>query len=513
MANGVCPLGNVLPNPRLVSSTFHKDQNIPSPKLTQLFTIFAQFVDHDFTLTTTYTLPDCCANSADTEKCAPMIVGTDPFFKQGKCLNFARSLIFCEELGCDTDPMNSLTAYVDASNVYGSDNGNATLLVSTGGRLATSTSLLLPIVGGAFKGGDTRALENPALGSIHTIFLREHNRIAQLIKTRFPLWSDKKVFNHARRIVIAEYQNIVFGEMLPLILGSNQILPPGVLSTKYFPNIDASMINEFATAAYRFGHTLLNGRFDRYNPTTGTALDSYLLRFNFDNDTLYKQDPDIGMTSILKGLTAQPAQTFDQFVTQEVTNFLFAKKNDSFLFGEDLVSRNIQRGRDHSIQPWLSYRYWCGFPTPDDWNVRPLEISSDKWNTLRSLYLRVADIDLFTGGLAEVPVAGGTVGVTFACIIGHQFTRLRDGDRHFFTHAQNVGAQFNQNQLSAIRNVKMSDIICKTSTISQVQPNAFLIPTTAVGTNPLVLCSNAYTIDITSFLGNTLYFINSLSKY
>jgi len=71
---------------------------------------------------------DCCATPQDTEKCAPVTVTNDPFYPNGKCLNFSRSLIFCEELGCDTDPMNSLTAYIDGSNIYGSDRGNATQL-------------------------------------------------------------------------------------------------------------------------------------------------------------------------------------------------------------------------------------------------------------------------------------------------------------------------------------------------------------------------------------------------
>jgi len=508
MAQGRCPLNNVLPNARLVSATFHTDQDVPSQKLTQLFTIFAQFVDHDLTLATTYTVPDCCTNSTDTEKCAPVRISTDPFYPNGKCLNFARSLIFCEELGCQTDPMNTLTAYIDGSQIYGSNTGNATQLRAlTGGKLATSGVSLLPIVSGAFKAGDTRALENPALGTIHTMFVREHNRIAQLIQNKFPTWSDEKVFQHTRRIVDAEYENIVFGEMLPLILGTDQVFPAAITSTRYNPNIDASIINEFAVAAFRFGHTLLNGKFDRLDPASGTLLDSYLLRFNFDNETLYKENPDTGMTTIVKGLTAQRAQVFDQFITKEVTQFLFSKQSDNFLFGEDLVTRNIQRGRDHSIQPWLSYRHWCGLSASDDWNNRPKEISTAKWNTLKRLYLRVADIDLFTGGLAEAAVTGGTVGPTFACIIRHQFQRLVVGDRFLFTHSKNVGSQFTQSQIKAIKNVKMSDVICKTTSVSQIQRNSFLVPTPVRGPNPLVPCSNAYNLDINAFFGN--FFIES----
>ena len=408
-----------------MSTTFHTDKDAPSLKLTQLFTIFAQFLDHDISLTTTYSIPDCCSSANDREKCAPITVNNDPFYPNGKCLNFARSLIFCEELDCDTDPMNTLSAFIDGSNIYGSDNGNSTQLRSfIGGKLSTSGIALLPLVNGAFKAGDTRALENPALGSMHTLFMREHNRIAQLIKNKFPNWSDEKLFQHTRRIVVAEYSNIVFGEFLPQVLGHSNIFPPGTTSTTYNPNIDPSVANEFSTAAFRFGHTLLNGRFDRRNPTTGTLLDFYLLRFNFENDVLYKQNEDFGMSSIIRGLSAQAAQTFDQFITIEVTNFLFAKKSCDFFFGEDLVTRNIQRGRDHSIQPWLSYREWCGLPAQNDWNVVPSDISRVKWNTLKKLYQRVADIDLFTGGLAENPVPGGTVGKTFACIIGYQeFTK------------------------------------------------------------------------------------------
>jgi len=42
------------------------------------------------------------------------------------------------------------------------------------------------------------------------------------------------------------------------------------------------------------------------------------------------------------------------------------------------------------------------------------------------------DLDFYLGGMLEEHVSGGLVGQTFACIIGDQFKRLRDGDRQVF---------------------------------------------------------------------------------
>ena len=95
--------------------------------------------------------------------------------------------------------MNQNTAFIDASQVYGSDKCDADdLREGSDGRLNVTLphrgrgKHLLPKTGQnneckaasgfCFKGGDARASEQPALAALHTIFLREHNRLVTKLK-------------------------------------------------------------------------------------------------------------------------------------------------------------------------------------------------------------------------------------------------------------------------------------------------------------------------------------------
>ena len=100
---------------------------------------------------------------------------------------------------------------------------------------------------------------------MHTIFLREHNRVADKLRQRNQGWSDERLFQEAKRFVNAEYQHIVYNEWLPVVLGKQFINTYGLfpLSSGYSQDYDTSfdprITNEFATAAFRFGHSLVAG--------------------------------------------------------------------------------------------------------------------------------------------------------------------------------------------------------------------------------------------------------------
>lgn len=100
---------------------------------------------------------------------------------------------------------------------------------------------------------------------LHTIFMREHNRVARELYELNPHWNDDKLFFEARRIVTAELQVITYKEFLPAVLGELTMeefdiaLNYDGYSYDYDQRLDPSVTNEFASAAFRFGHSAVDG--------------------------------------------------------------------------------------------------------------------------------------------------------------------------------------------------------------------------------------------------------------
>ena len=76
------------------------------------------------------------------------------------------------------------------------------------------------------------------LTSMHTIWLREHNRVAiSLSKLSSGSWDDETLYQEARKIVTAEYQHIIYNEWLPIILGIAHYTANNLIILLYYPRI------------------------------------------------------------------------------------------------------------------------------------------------------------------------------------------------------------------------------------------------------------------------------------
>jgi peroxidase len=423
------------PSPRLVSSTVSPQSGtMPnSVGASDLIWQWGQFLDHDLDLSTD-------PNDDGTVEVFNITVPTgDPYFdpsaQGGATIPLNRSGFIAGS--SPRQQLNKLTSYIDGSMIYGSDATRAAALRANDGtgRLKTSAGNLLPFnvddlpnVNGPvsdprtlFVAGDVRANEQVGLTSMHTLWMREHNRIAGLLHGEFPQLTDEQVYQTARSVVIAEVQHITFDQWLPILLG-----PDGVDAYRgYDSSVDATVENLF-TNLYRVGHTLLSPSLlllgNDGRPVLGGSIAL--------KDAFFKPDffiEGMGIDPVLLGQATQRAQEVDPFVVDAVRNFLFGQPGQG---GLDLVSLNLQRGRDHGLPSYNQARRDYGlFPL-----TRFSQISSNKQIVakLASVYRSVDDIDPWIGALAEDHVSGALVGPLLQAVVGDQFQRARDGDRFFY---------------------------------------------------------------------------------
>lgn len=320
-----------------------------------------------------------------------------------------------------------------------------------------------------YLAGDVRVNEQTGLITMHTIWVREHNRIANLLHQLNPDWKSDKIFLVARDIVGAELQKITYDEYLPAVLGNRvSELVEDFSIVGYDDRIDPSIPNAFATAAYRFGHSQIRPFFDRLNENyEPISIGPLNLVDAFFNTSVYEEGG--GTDPILRGLLTKPARKTDEFLNSVLTNHLFAANISSP--GLDLASLNIQRGRDHGLPPYLTWKRWA---------LQTCGLSSEFRNELTKIYLlqtygSFETVDLFVGGLAEEPLEGGLVGATFACIFSRTFINLRNGDRFYYQNSNPETALFTAAQRNEIEKVSLSRVICDNSdNIQSIQPNAFL---------------------------------------
>ena len=347
-----------------------------------------------------------------------------------------------------------------------------------------------------FEAGDARANEQIQLTTMHTMLMREHNRVAKALSYLNPYWDDERLFQEARQIVVAEIQHITFNEFLPLVIGKEKIYEyglelehPGKYYQGYDSKINAGIRVEFQAAAFRYGHSILPSyieRYNKYHQRIEAIRLSKLLKQPYD---LYH--PGVIDTYML-GLINQRSGRMDPTLTTEVTNHLFEKPGK--FFGIDLAAINIQRGRDMGVPGYNHFREYCGLPRAKYFEDLTGVFSNKTLLRMSQLYKHVDDIDLWTAGISEYPIQDGLVGPTFACLIARQFVNLRRGDRFWYENG-GYPAQFTLEQLDELRKSTAARLVCDNSDdVQTIQASAMLMADQY--TNPRVPCHSLPQVDL-----------------
>lgn len=487
---------NSLPSAREVSLRVH-----PSSELTAEATLmlmqWGQFVDHDTTLTPHANTASPCTCTDDGEDCFPIPTPNDEYFTTRQCLEFTRSAHVVAADSLHAAPIrqqsNAITAFIDASMIYGSSDEEMDAVRGRHGTLKDTTvgrQDFLPAgdnsscratadVEFCFLAGDERVNEQPGLAAMHTIFMREHNRIARFFRSRTS-WSGETIFQQTRKIVGAILQRITYNEYLPIVLGPKVMKDYNLNldSYVYDPLRKPDILNAFATAAYRFGHSMIP---DAIGLNSSSVLE-------FKNSFFSPAHVLKSFKSLASAISRQKAMGVDRQFSHSVTRHLFQTEEQS---GFDLVALNIQRGRDHGLPSYTKYRDLCNSTQTNLIDLIPQGSDGS------SVYESIDDIDLFTGGMAEKPVEGGLVGSTFACIIATQFQRLKFGDRFFYlTTEPTVG--FTPSQRREINRVTLGKVVCENTSNKSLQMNIFL-PANHKN-NPLARCTSLSEMDLNAWL-------------
>ncbi|XP_032352830.1 thyroid peroxidase isoform X1 [Camelus ferus] len=481
-----------------------------------LLTAWGQYIDHDVAFTPQSTSKatfgggaDCQLTCENQSPCFPIQLAKTSPAAGPACLPFYRSSAACGtgtqgaffgnvSSATPRQQMNGLTSFLDASTVYGSSPASekrlrnwtsAEGLLRVNARYRDAGRAFLPFApppapsacapqpgapearAPCFLAGDGRASEVPALAALHTLWLREHNRLAAAFKARNAHWSADTAYQEARKVVGALHQIITLRDYVPKILGPKAFEQHVGPYRGYNPTVDPTVSNVFSTAAFRFGHTSvhplvrrLDSRFQEHPGLPHLPLHDAFFR-------PWRLLGEGGVDPVMRGLLARPAklQVQDQLMNEELTERLFVRSDSGTL---DLASINLQRGRDHGLPGYNEWRKFCGLSTlQTQADLAAATANRSVADRILALYRHPDNIDVWLGGLAEKFLPGARTGPLFACIIGKQMKALRDGDRFWWENQ----AVFTEAQRQELGRHSLARVICDNTGLAHVPPDAFRV--------------------------------------
>ena len=434
---------------------------------------------------------------------------TDPKAAEFKLLPTLRELI---EHHVDAGSVfaNGKTLLEVYPGLIGSDGSvNATVAAGLASNfLGSGHNLLLDANRGVsvldhYIAGDGRANENITLTSMHTVWARNHNFHVENLQEAGFVGTPEALFQAAKMLNEAEYQRVVFTEFADALLGGMR--GDGDHGFKeHKPDADPRISLEFATAAYRFGHSQIADTLT-IDGGNGTTFDVQL-KDAFLNPSQYAS---LGVGSILGGIAGQQAEEVDFNLVNAVRNDLVGTKADLFAFnvarGWDVglgTMNQVRKALAASTDPYIvearghagdlsAYTSWADFQNRNGLSnadiaqlqlaYPDLVLAPDKvagfqaanpdivlvnGNTVKG----IDRVELWVGGLAEKHINGGQVGQTFWVVLHEQFDRLQEADPFYYINRFD-GFDFYERELE---NVTFSDIVARNTGLTGLGENIFL---------------------------------------
>jgi len=234
--------------------------------------------------------------------------------------------------------------------------------------------------------GDGRGNENIGLTAVHTVFHSEHNRVveankatliangdavalnewlivdvagtltAEEVKALNPadlVWDGERLFQSARFVTEMQYQHMVFEEFARRLQPN---IDPFVFTNS--PDLNPSIVAEFAHAIYRFGHSQLTDTVDRLDNDLTTVnsdgvsndagqmglIEAFLNPQAFTASAGFTSpiSDEIATGAIVRGMSRQVGAEIDEFIVEALRNNLLG-------LPLDLAALNIARGRETGI--------------------------------------------------------------------------------------------------------------------------------------------------------------------
>ncbi|XP_047452502.1 dual oxidase 1 [Mugil cephalus] len=393
--------------------------------------------------------------------------------------------------------VNLVTAWIDGSSIYGpSTSWSDSLRSFSGGLLASGSEWNMPNQGGnklmwsaadpstgdhrsqgLYELGNAWANENVFTAAEGIIWFRYHNYVASKLHQEHPEWPDEKLFQNARKTVVATFQNIALYEWLPGFLKDKQLPPyPG-----YQKFVDPGISPEFHAAAARFGITMAPSgvymrnrtcHFRRIINADGSTSPALRLCNSFWKRESSNKKTSQDVDDLLMGMASQIAEREDNVVVEDLRDYMYGPLRFS---RTDLVAVTIQRGRDFGLRSYNEIRKALDLPPVETFEDINPELNSTDPQLLQDvseLYNGdVSKLELFPGGLLESLDGPGPV---FSAIILDQFERIRNGDRFWFENKQN--GLFTDEEIQTIRNTTYHDVLVAVTSAehADIQNNVFI---------------------------------------